>query len=532
MNVEEGFQLKDLVGIVRRRLAVSVWVGLAVFLVAVVLVAWLPNKYVATATVLVEPQAISERLIEAGLEASDLNKRLNLMTMQILSRPRLSAIIDDLGLYERESESLTREQIIGLMREQITVAPVLPELSGERPGGRREEYEINTFTISFLADSPRVAANVANRLANDFIEKHISERVQLSGDTSEFIQTELERLTTRIREVEAEIASVKERNSGSLPEDMRTNQQMLERVLDQIRQSRGEMAVARSDEAFFRQQVLSADTGGDETSDPVRRLEAIEINLGAMRSRGLTDKHPDVIAAKQEMEELRAMISADAAPPADGAPASLNEAQQNAEAERLRAELRITMAQEELSQLETRADELQERLAATPRVAEQLAALEREYVYLSEKFREFSDKRLDAGVAAGVERRQKGEQFRVLESALPPLEPSSPNRLLILAMGVLLGGALGGGMGLLLEAVDTSFHGARQLQGALRIPVLATIPAIVLDADRAAARRRRLRVGLAAAAVVGFVLGSSAFGYWWVNLSGRADSAQTTQEAG
>jgi len=206
-----------------------------------------------------------------------------------------------------------------------------------------------------------------------------------------------------------------------------------------------------------------------------------------------------------------------------------NIAQQTAAAQQGRAELRIRSAQAELLNLAGLEEEILDRIGRTPRVAEQLGAFEREWDHLSRKFREFSDKRLQAGVAADVERRQKGEQFRVLESAVAPLSPSSPNRLLIVAMGLILGLALGGMTGLLVESADTSFHGARQLQGALRIPVLAAIPSILLESDRIAARRRMMRRGVVAAGIVGLVLGSSAFGYWWTNVVGGS-SQQATQQ--
>jgi polysaccharide chain length determinant protein (PEP-CTERM system associated) len=523
MNVEEVFQLKDLWPMIQRRMALSGAVAGVTLLGAVALAAWLPNRYAASATILVEPQAISERLIESGLEQSDLNKRLNIMTAQILSRPRLSRIIDDMKLFAEESEDLTREEIIELMREQIVVVPVLPELAVEGPKYR--EVEINTFRITFFSESPQIAAAVANRLANDFIEQHIRERVQLSGDTSEFIQAELERLTTRIREVEAQIAQVKEQNAGSLPEDMGASQGQLTRLLDRRQTLRNELALARSDAAFFQQQAAVAFDQphfGDEAMNPARRLDSLEIALGSFRAKGYTDKHPDVISTLQEMEEVKKLIESEQDEEKEG---PNNVAQQNAAAQQSRAELRVQSAEEELALLAAREEDLTDRLARTPRVAEQLAALQREWEYLSKKFHEFSDKRLQAGVAADVERRQKGEQFRVLESAVAPLQPSSPNRVLIVAMGVVLGLALGGMSGLLAESADTSFHGARQLQGALRIPVLAAIPSIMLESDRLAARQRAFRRGVVTAGVVGLVLGSSAFGYWWTNMTGTPTAA-------
>ena len=116
------------------------------------------------------------------------------MTAQILSRARLSRIIDELDLYKEESKSHLREEIIGMMRERIRVAPVFSELETDLPQGRRD-LSINTFRIGFRHKDARTAMLVAQRLANDFIEQHISSRVKLSQKSLEFIQTELDRLS-------------------------------------------------------------------------------------------------------------------------------------------------------------------------------------------------------------------------------------------------------------------------------------------------------------------------------------------------
>lgn len=532
MNVEEGFQIKDLAGMVRRRIGVATVVAGAIALVAVVLAAWLPNRFQASATVLVEPQAISQRLIESGLQESDLNKRLNIMTAQILSRPRLSRIIDDMTLYEKESEEMTREEIIEMMRSNILVEPVIPELQAEGP--RNKEIEINTFRISFWSEQAGTSAAVANRLAQDFIDQHIRERVQLSGDTSELIQAELERLTARIREIEDQIAQVKEQNTGSLPSDLQTSQTQLTRLMDRQQALRNEISLAESDAAFYEQQSLvAADEArvDDRNTNPTRRLDSLEITLGALRAKGFTDKHPDIINVLSEMEEVKRLIETEQSAGTEEDAKPQNLAQQTAAAQANRARLRADAARSELGRVQAQEAEMLDRVARTPRVAEQLDALQREWDHLSLKYREFSDKRLRAGVAADVERRQKGEQFRVIESAVAPLRPTSPNRILILAMGIVLGLAFGGMTGLLIESTDTSFHGARQLQSALRIPVLAAIPGIVLESDRAAMRRRMFRRGLVAASVVGLVLGSSVFGYWWTNIAGSGQAAETPAAA-
>ncbi len=98
MNVEGGIQLADLWGVARRRaklvVATSIGVGLAFYWIAMAL----PNQYESYATVLVTPQTVDPALVAAGVPESDLNNRLYVMTAEILSRGRLSKIIDALGL--------------------------------------------------------------------------------------------------------------------------------------------------------------------------------------------------------------------------------------------------------------------------------------------------------------------------------------------------------------------------------------------------------------------------------------------------
>ncbi len=532
MNVDTGFELDDLWGIVRRRGKLAVAVAGVVTLAAYWVAMALPNEYESYATVLVEPQAISPQLVQvqAGARESDLTERLQIMTAQILSRPRLSRIIDEVKLYPEEQETMLREQIIDLMRDRIRVEPVVPEL--QRGTAARQGTEaINQFKIYFSDRDPRIAKEVAQRLANDFIERHIQQRVEMSQKSVDFIESELDRLAQRIEEIEARVAGVKAANPSRLPEDLGANQQRLQRLASELAASQRGLAVARSDEAFYRSRVAAAGAlGGADDTSPTRRLELIELALADFAARGFTEKHPDVIKAKVEQEELRKHIQALEAAGKEESLATPSFAQQSAEAEAERAALHRAAAEEEIARLEEMLEEVQALLAETPAVAEQLDALEREYQHLFGSYQDFSRRRLEATVQAQLERRQLGEQFRVLEAAFEAPEASSPNRPLIVIIGVLFGVMLGGGLAVVLESTDPSVHSARQLQLTANLPVLASIPEIWLDSDRAALRRKRMREVTVTAAVVAFALVGGFANYAWVN--GFGAGATPEGEAG
>lgn len=530
---EQQFRLEDVKGMLRRRGRILAATAGSAVLLAILIAALLPNRYVASTTLLVEPQSVSKRLVEGGLEEADLMGRLHLLTMQILSRDRLSRVIQDLDLYSEESKRMTREEVIEYMRSQIWVEPVLPELEVGR--ARRGDLTINTFRLFFRHERASTAADVANRLANDFIDEHIRDRVRASGDTAEFIEAELARLATRTQEVEAQVARVKGENVGSLPEDMVPSQTRLGRTYEALRFAQQRFGEAESDMAFYQQQARVARLVEGGRGDvigravtPALRLRELEIQLGALRARGLTEKHPDIIIAEAEAAEIRANMDSQDAD--SSVPTSIAEQEALAQVERARQ--RAEAARGEVTRLQQEVETIETKLAATPRVAEQLDALQREWISLNESYQTYASKRLEASVAANMERRQKGEQFRKLEAAFVPPEPASPNRPLIVLAGGLFGLLLGGGLAFLLEATDTSYHSARRLQESLRIPVLAAIPSILLESDRRAERRRRFREAFAAAAVAGTILLVSAVGYVYVNLPGlwRGD-AETASSA-
>jgi len=517
MNTEQNFQIGALIEMLRRRVVLIAAIAGCILLASIVVAALLPNQYRSTAILLIEPQTISSDLVASNLQSTDLNDRLHLIQMQILSRPRLSSIIDEFDVYPKESQEKTREDVIQMMRKDIFVKPLLSELE-QRAGIRSQNTQINTFELSFRHRETLLAASVANKLARSFVEENIKERTRASGDTSEFIKADVQRLKREIATVEARIAEIKGSNTGSLPEDLPANQRLHERVIGAVRSAQRDLALSESDEAFYRQQLMNG--GGDYLRyqggqiTPERRLEGLRLQIGEWQARGFTEKHPDMINAKAEIAELEAKIEQKSLDVDDS---ELSLAQQTAKAEMQRAGLRAASARQDLARLQANLEEIENRLTQTPRVQEQLGASEREWESLSTNYRDMSAKLAQAEVAADMERRQKGEKFRVLEEAVPDPNVASPNRPAIVALGGVLGLALGLGAAILLGAADRSFHEPRALQDRLGIPVLASVPKVLLASDHAATRRKRMLGAFAAATVTGLVLAGSIAGNWAVN---------------
>ena len=139
------------------------------------------------------------------------------------------------------------------------------------------------------------------------------------------------------------------------------------------------------------------------------------------------------------------------------------------------------------------------------------------YEHLFLNYQDYANKKLEAEVAAQMERSQKGEQFRVLESAFLPPSPSSPKRLLILVLGALLGGIVGVGLAFMIEVLDSSYHESRPLQDSFDLPVLASVPLVLLESDRRVQRRKSAKLISLSVAVTLLACLVSLGGYFYNN---------------
>lgn len=522
MNLQDGLQISDVIGIVRRRGRVVAWTSGIIILFFYWIVMALPNQYSSYATILVEPQAIDEALVTAGVRERDLQERLGIMSARILSRARISKLIDEFDLYPEESATMQRQEVIDLMRSALSVEPVLSELESDNRNA--DVVDFNRFKIVYRNSDSKTAAVVAQSLANDFLDANITARIAISQQSLSFMEDSMNSLREQAESAESEIKNVKRENAGHLPEDLPTNQRILEQLIAQMREAQRALALARSDESFWKSQVIVAESmvGGNDRTSPAYRRKTLESELSAMEARGYTEKHPDVAHARQELvllQEKQDLRRAESDNSDDSSKDNSNDsyAEQNAKSELRRAGLAAIAAQEDIDRLSAQQESVQEEIAATPLVAEQLNALEREYRSMITSFESFAVKRQQAAVQANLERKQLGEQFRILESAFAAARPGSPNRVLMLVIGVLFGVGVGAATGLLLEASDSSIHDARRLQAFTNMPVLVSIPSITLDPDRRA-RRRRLVLELALASLITlFFLAGGAVTYFYVN---------------
>jgi polysaccharide chain length determinant protein (PEP-CTERM system associated) len=456
------------------------------------------------------------------------DERLQTISQQILSRTRLERIILDFNLYPKERKTWIMEDVVEQMRKDVLV-----NIARTRRG-----EDSTSFSLAYTADTPRKAMQVTERLASLFIEENLRDRELLAEGTDQFLESQLEEARRQLLEREKALEDYKRQNMGQLPTQLQSNLQVLQSTQAQA-QTIAESANRDRDQRAILQRMLADAIATapppapasltDPSAPPVSaqaQLEAARTQVAALSLR-LKPEHPDMIRAQKVLQELERKAAEEAAarPLSAGTDVALpTDPATRKRIEDLRTQIasldsQIASKQREEARLRSVAASYQARVEAAPGRESEMVALTRDYETLKERYQVLLSKREDARIAANLERRQIGEQFKIVDAARLPERPISPNRPRLNLLGLLAGLALGLGLAALLEYKDTAMRSDDDVVTALSMPVLASVPWLFTATERRVRRRRRLLASSAVAVV--FVVGLAAVLWQLGFLTGR-----------
>lgn len=452
----------------RRRKWLAIVVSATVFSAMASLVMALPDLYRASATVLVEQEEVSEEFVRSSV-ADALESRLHAVGERILSRARLQELIERFDLYPDLRKRASPESVIERMRHDIH----LEREEVRQQWGRGATVE---FTLSYQGWEPQTAAEVTNTLASLHVEENEKIRKRQAVATKEFLGERLEEVEQKLHEQEQKISEFKNRHIGELPEQQEANLAALERFNAQLRINNEDQRRARE----RREELVEKLRTGSESEGSnglAGRVAELKEEMAQLRTR-FSDKYPDVVQLKAEIAALERQQESDGAAGSGRVEGNLAE-----------VESRIEELKEEEARLREAIAKYERRIERVPKLERELETLTRDYEIIKERHSSLLERYQDAEVAEALEQ-QQGQQFRILDSAIPPSAPAEPNRLRLMLMGLMLSLAIAAGIVVLAEQIDTSFHSVQELRAFTNVPILAAIPRIVTTAD---VWRRRLR---------------------------------------
>jgi polysaccharide biosynthesis transport protein len=527
----------------RRRLTFFMTAGICL-LAAVLLAVLLPPTYRSGATILIEQQEIPQELVRSAI-TSFADQRVQIISQRVMTTQNLLSLIDRYKLYPDIRLTKPREVLMQRMRDDIAMKMISADVIDPRSG--HPTQATIAFSVSYQSESPDLALKVANDLTTLYLNENLTSRTKLAEQTSAFFSEQADEQQAKIVELDKKLADFKQKHEDRLPELETLNVQVTDRTEQELRDVENHLSAIDSQRILLEAQLAQisptalvfSDTGQrimntedrlknlksllagykaryapghpdivntqrevdglekevkaeDGASDLARQLNDAKAQLAQALEKYSPD-HPDVIRLQHVVSELERTI---AAQPASGDLVSQQSHADNPAYLQVKGQIDALMAERKSDELKrdelhAKLDEYERRLAAEPAVERDYRAMVRDLDNAQLKYQQIRAKQSDVQMSENLETERKGERFTMIEPPLPPEKPVSPNRILILCVGLVLSLGAGFAAVLLRDSADPSIRGTNDIRRLLSVPPLAAIPIIVTTAE--AKRQRRIK---------------------------------------
>jgi uncharacterized protein involved in exopolysaccharide biosynthesis len=548
---EQERSFPDYLAALGRRKGVFSLVAAGIFLLGTMVAFVLPPVYRSTAIIQIEQQEIPQDLVRSTI-TSFADQRVQMMGQRIQSTTNLERIIKKFNLFPKEQRLSGLEKTIAETRKAVSLKMISADVMDPR-SGRPIQANI-AFSLSFDYDQPEVAQKVANELVTLYLSENQKTRTKQATETASFLEEEANKQQTRIKDLELQLATFKEKHAGKLPELMSLNLQLLQRTENQLMEAERQIRTLEERKIYLQSELsqlepntLIYDSEGKRILGSEDRLRAMESEFAVLSSR-YTEVHPDIVKLSREISVLKEQLNWGTDPdirnelrrvkealkvarekyseshpdvrllkrmidaieqevaakdnmpgPGDSPEKPNNPAyiQLKAQLDAVLTEIR-SFKQERRDLVERLAD-YEERLTQTPQVEKEYNSITREYESAVKEYSVTRARLMEAQLAESLEKDHKGERFSIVEPPRLPERPISPNRPAILIIGLLLALGLGAVAVATVEILDDKVYGTGDTQRNSGSTLLATIPYIITAREK---RRNRTMLAYGSAGSV------------------------------
>jgi polysaccharide chain length determinant protein (PEP-CTERM system associated) len=473
--------IQDYTGILKRRFWLILISALFFLGVGIAITHVVKPRYVSKTLVLVERQKVPEGYVTPVVD-EDLGSRLDSMKEQILSRSRLEPIIEKFSLFA--GRDTTMDDRVEMTQKAIGVDPIAAGPSS---------YGMPGFFITFKAQDARTAQQVCGEITSLFVSENLSAREQSAEGTTDFLKQQLADAKAKLDDQDAKLAAFEQKNFGALPDEEQGNMNTLQSLTSQLDATTQSLGRIQQDVTFLEalvaqqtQDSQSTDPGSSGASVDERKTELADLikQKQALEAQ-YTPDYPDVVAITRKIADLQAEIKRDSAEPASTPAPSTSTANRSDPPRllQLKAQLRAAQAsmantKQEQARIEQQIHTYQARIESRPQVEEQYKQVTRDHQTALDFYNSLLKKADESSMATALEQAQQGEQFRVLDPANLPDEPTFPNPVVFAGGGFAGGLFLGLLVAALLEYRDTSLRNERDIWAFTKLPTLAVISCI------------------------------------------------------
>jgi polysaccharide biosynthesis transport protein len=312
--LEKPNPLRDYLVAARHRRKTLILVFALAMLVSVLVAVLLPPRYRSFGTILIEQQEMPQELVRSTV-TSYADERVQVISKRVMTTETLLGIIQRYNLYPKERAKDTREKLLSLMRKDIGLKMISADVIDPRSG--RPTAATIAFEVSFTGASADLAAKVANELTTLYLNENLNNRTQLARDAAQFLESEGDRVSRQIADLEVKLAEFKDKNQLKLPELTQLNMSLLDRTDEELRAEESRKTSLGQQLVYLEAQLAQlkpnsavfSDTGERITSS-ADRLKMARSELDTARALYAPD-HPDIVRLEREVSGLEKEVAAD-----------------------------------------------------------------------------------------------------------------------------------------------------------------------------------------------------------------------------
>lgn len=482
---------------------------------AICLLGWtavysLPNVYQSNAQVYVDAQSrLAEVMGQVGVSPG-VGARVFVVRQAMLGQPQLERVARETGLDRRATNAEEEEALYLALREKIQVST-----------GRTSESS-NLYTITFEDRDRDMALAVVRTLLDTFVEDVLKLKEAGTEQVDSYLADQLTYYKDRLEDAEQKLADFKKRNVGLLPGESGGVFERLQLEMAQLEQVDVDLKIERDRRDELRRQLQSdtpflpenseATTGvnvpGSRTSDRVSELEKQRADLLLT----FTERHPDVTALNEQLEQLYAQRDAERAAlmrsggGMEGAANATNPVYQTAQIALNVSSVQIVGLQSKLLEHRTSVEQLREQIDTIPEVEAELSTLTRDYDQYRALYSEILLRR-ERERMGKVDEDSDVVSFNVTSPPAVGREPVGPKRTLMIFGVLILGLGAGGGLAFVLNQAHPVFHDTEGLRRFMGRPVLGQVSMTLLGERRRARHADMASFVAAATGLIAFFAG-------------------------
>ena len=430
--------ITDYMDIAKRRKWSLIIPAIVVFLGACIVARVLPSIYKSTSTILIVEQDVPVDFVRTTV-TSYAEQRLQTIYQRIMNFSRLQEMIDSFNLYPELKKRWNIEQIVEKMRGDIILEMTGSDVLGKST--RRRNENAVAFTISYEGKDPMAVQQVVNKISYLFLDENIRVREKQATDTLQFLKHEMDRIQENLAELDAKMAVLKREHINELPGLLQSNLQNLNNIERDIERLNEQLLTLKEKEGYLQVQLAGVPRNIEDRETNNSRLEELKMLLLKLQSR-FSDQYPDVVSTKAEIAELEKQAKNSTG--TSNNPGHSDNTPDNPAYITLTSQLSgiqtdIVSVKRQIKEANKMVNIYRQRIDNTPKVEETYNAILTQRNNTQAKYDDLMRKHMEAKVAQGLEKEQKGEHFTLIEPPRFPEKPFKPNRLKILLIGFVSG---------------------------------------------------------------------------------------------